>query len=481
MSLARDFLTEIATLTPTQTELVRSVQEYEYTLYGGTAGPGKTHTEVATAAWLSFMNGVHGVEASGAFLSSDKKRIVERFMTPINNLLVKPGLGQVFGATEKEPGGFRFYNRQIPPIYFVGLYELSSLKGRQLAFAAWDEVTESEEEAFHEVDWRVRFSSPNKWLAHEPIFGATNPDGVGNYWVYEYFVNKTFNTPLGENFREDLENSQAKFNFIPANLEDNPDKEFRESYRRKLERQPTHLRDARLHGIWTSGQGARFPYAPNVIRWSDLPGSKIPDNWERFLGIDWGFGLDPCKVFWIAFDELRNAYVYRSMSLSGYGIEAAARSVRERNGGEPYRAFGSDPTMFARDPKELRGLNTYFEAEGLVLWKSTNSHEITNALIEKYMDPENGHPNLYFIEGATDTLIPDLRAVRFNPEDKQPENLIPHVHTHTVYALGYGLHAAWPNTQEVDPYTPAEHARRDRIERMIRRAYSNRGSILSGL
>lgn len=188
--LAKDFLTEIATLTDGQLDLPRAVHHYKYPLYGGIAGPGKTHTEVATAAYLSFLNGCAGVDTAGAFISGDRKRIIERYMPAIKTQLVNKGIGNVFGASEKEPPGFRFFNKSIPPIYFVGLFDLDALKGRQLAFAAWDEVTESEEEAFHALNWRVRFSHPNKPLKHDPIFGATNPDGVGAYWVSEYWISR---------------------------------------------------------------------------------------------------------------------------------------------------------------------------------------------------------------------------------------------------------------------------------------------------
>lgn len=477
VSLTRDFLTDIATLVDPQLDFVRAVHEFEYTLFGGSAGPGKTRTLVATGGYLSFQNGMSGIDVPGAFVSNDKKRIVERFMPAINELLIRPGLGNVFGATEKEPAGFRFFNRSVPPIYFVGLYDLAALGGRQFAFAGWDEMTQSEEAAFHELDWRVRFPHWNKPLPHDPMFGASNPDGVGNHWVTEYFIKKTFNTPLGEN----MVGNEHKFCFVPAKLSDNPNEEFRIGYEKKLLKLPTHLRDARLHGIWDAGVGVRFTHALNIIRWSDLPNSRIPDHWQRVIGFDWGFANDPAVAVWIAFDEQRNAYVYRVLKIQGKGIRACAEQVMSMNNGVPIYVFGADPTIFARtgNQDELRGLDTYFHPFGVTPLKSTNDHAITNALIEKYLEPENGHPDIFFVDGACSSLPTDLKALRFDSDANNPENLVPHAHTHTVYALGYGLHKAWPTTVEPTAHTPAERARVQRIERALRKAHLGKtGSII---
>lgn len=432
---------------------VRATMDFRFTLYGGAAGPGKTHTLVAWAAWMVAYYAMHGFRARVVLTSSDKERVVERFAGPLEEILVENGMGQIIGGAKDRPAGFRFCDPSFGAIWFAGLGEArSKLKGwPDVVALGIDELTEIDEETFHAIYWRLRFAKPGNPMTHQPILSTSNPDGPGAWWVKEYFVTKTFQTALGENIKKQFGD---QFAYVPGKLSDNPNPVYAAEYEQTLSALPEYLRRARLEGQWDAAQGARFPWAPKVITWGDekLPGGRIPAHWHVYSGLDWG-NVDPCSCLWAAFDEQGNCYVFRSYYESGNTITRAAQKVKERQGALRVQLAAADPSMFARSPVENRHLASYFGAEdvGIQLIASTNDHAITNAMIEKYMEPDNGYPDLYFIEDECTELVRDIQAVRFDKEATNPENLVPHLHTHTVYALGYLLHKAWPLVRPPEP------------------------------
>lgn len=463
-----DFLRDVATLYPKQLQATAVVENYKFTLFGGSAGPGKTEWLVATAAYLSMLYGRCGVsDGWGALMSGDERRVIERFIPAIRRQLVRTGLGEVRGATKDAPAGFHFHDPGVPPILFMGLRDVATQKRGQFLYAGIDELTEIAESQFHETYWRVRCVDDRKPLKHDPVFAASNPDGPYASWVYEYFYAKTFSTPLGANIKKEF---GSQFAYVPALLEDNPNADYVASYREVLKAQPEHLRRAREEGIWDLTLGARFAAPPQVV-----DPFEIPPNWQRFRGIDWGAN-DPFCCVWIAFDEARNAYVYRRVSESGLSLSEAARIIRAESGTEVYRGSFADPTMWSRDPVNRRCMAQYFIDEGVMIRPSTNRHEHTNPLIERYL-LKNDHPDLYIFSGAA-PLAQDLRAVRFDNKAKNPENLVPHEHTHGVYALGYALHGAYPTTSpETEPEVVAWQQRKRNLYRGLTRSVSRTTTI----
>lgn len=467
---SRDFLTEIATLTPAQMEAIVAMLNFKFTFYGGVAGPGKTRTAVAAMVFLSALYAAYGHQAPFGLASADRRLVAARFMPHIEELVVRSDLGYVKGSTEKCPSGVFFHEQyRMGPIFFIGLRDVWKLRGVELAGMAIDELPEVPEEDFHNIYWRLRFSGQDNPLKHQPLLATGNPDGPYVDWVYQYFITREFDTPYGA----EIKRFAQEFCFVPARLDDNPDVEFRERYREQLVMLPDHLRRARLHGVWEKNAGSRFPYELQVI-----DPFVIPKYWHRYRCLDWG-STDPTACYWIAFNENGDAFVYREFYKSGLNIFDASEMIAAMSvypDGEPerIRMTPADESMFARESDGI-SIADRAASKGLHLTPASNKHQHSNTTIEMFLQPDNGFPNVYFFRGACPNLVRDLRAVRFNKGGLNPENLVPHSSTHSVYALGYGLHAARPATPKTSNIDPAIKQRVDAYWR--NRLKKNRSKI----
>lgn len=455
-----DFLKDIAKLSDAQIEPIRKMHEYRFVLMGGASGAGKTRVLVAAMAYLNMLCAEAGMPAHRirtGLASADMSRVISRFVKEVDDVLISPGLGKIYGATKDSPPAFKFDNPAWGEIHFISLWDIKDPRGTEKCGMAIDELTEIPEELFQEINWRVRYFGDDYPLKDTPILCATNADGPYSHWVGEYFVNKTFRTPYGENFAKEY--ADALY-YIPMSLEDNPNRKAAEEYKKVLSSFPEHLRLARLEGKWGVSTDARFPYEPKVVQ-----PFRIPDHWDRWCGIDWGYAQRGLAAVWVAFNpESGDAYVYRVLSSGNKSVIEAAEEIGQLSrkdeliSGRRVLYIGDPTILVQREPTKLRKLEYYFSQAGIHIRPGTKSPLDRNTAIEKYMAPkenlaEGGHTaftsNVYFFEGETEALLVDLKALRYDLRAKNPENLVPHEHTHTVYALGYVLAGAWSSKARV--------------------------------
>lgn len=96
--------------------------------------------------------------------------------------------------------------------------------------------------------------------------------------------------------------------FLPAKLDDNPDKAFVDTYKFKLLSKPAHIRARYLYGDWNSMEGGFFEddWNPGV---HVIEPFKIPRDWPKFRAMDWGFKA-PGTIGWYALDKDENLYKF---------------------------------------------------------------------------------------------------------------------------------------------------------------------------
>lgn len=94
--------------------------------------------------------------------------------------------------------------------------------------------------------------------------------------------------------------------FLPAKLDDNPDKDFVKKYKFELLAKPAHMRARYLYGDWDSVEGGYFEddYNPLVHR---IKPFKIPRDWPKFRAMDWGFKTFG-SIGWFALDPDETLY-----------------------------------------------------------------------------------------------------------------------------------------------------------------------------
>lgn len=151
-----------------------------------------------------------------------------------------------------------------------------------------DEVGQFLEEQIEELDARVRSGDPVlKYLLGTRLMSNPTPG-----WLKERFVSpcREGNTTLKIKVR-DPETGKEKWKtrlFLPARLDDNPDKDFVEQYKFKLLSKPAHMRNRYLYGDWDSVEGGYFEddYNPAV---HVIEPFKVPRDWPKFRSMDWGY------------------------------------------------------------------------------------------------------------------------------------------------------------------------------------------------
>ena len=412
-----------------QTEFL-SRSEFEV-LFGGSAGPGKTDCLVA-----------------GLLRDIDKPRykalLVRRTYPQLREIMDRcwrlyPTLGGVFKVTDKRwefPSGATIdlghmqheddkYNYQGSEYHRVGI----------------DELTQFTETQYTYLFSRLRTTDPG---IVPQILSATNPGGIGHYWVRERFV--TITDPLRT--YHDPKTGLARV-FVPAKIEDNPTLFLNDpSYLARLEALPEIERMRLRHGIWDAFEGQVFTELSQRLHGCEA--FDIPPEWERYCVLDWGFAK-PFSVGWYAVDYDGVLYRYREWygckreemndpqgADVGLKLQAweVAKGIIDREKGEKIRMRVADPSIWHPRPetrrKESHGITIQDDmtSQGVYFLKADNDRlhgkmQVHKRLkIETEVDEETGEVTderplvkvFNTCKGFWRTM-PALREDEKNPED----------------------------------------------------------------
>lgn len=179
---------------------------------------------------------------------------------------------------------------------------------KQYTWLGLDEAGQFLEEQYEELDGRVRSGDPVlKYLTATRLMSNPTPG-----WLKERFVvpdrkgnvifrRKVLDPETGEEYWKTRL-------FLPAKLDDNPDKDFVRTYKIKLLSKPAHMRARYLYGDWDSVEGGYFEddYNPGVHL---IDPFKIPRDWPKFRSMDWGYKA-PGTIGWFAMDPDENLYQF---------------------------------------------------------------------------------------------------------------------------------------------------------------------------
>ena len=160
---------------------------------------------------------------------------------------------------------------------------------------------------------------------------------------------------------------------------------------------------------------------------------KIPADWERYRGIDFGF-TNPFVCLWVAKDKDENWYVYREYYRAKTGIIEHIANIKARSANEFYQGTFADPEN-AEDRAELRrtGISTKTArkdvARGIELVQS------------KLKVKENKKPSLYFFKTCKNTCR-EMAMYQYpkGSASNNPKDIPLSKNDHTCDALRYILY-----------------------------------------
>lgn len=205
---------------------------------------------------------------------------------------------------------------------------------------AFDELCTFEEEQYFQICTRLRSSDPvlSKMLKiramSNPVMKKEDNENItvrNPFWVREYFVDPA---PQGKQvlYREidmgDGTTHRSERMYLPATIDDNPDKEFVKQYKARLAANPhRHIREALLNGNWYYTEGAFYGEAWNERIHTCEP-FPIPPDWPIFRSMDWGYKQPGC-IHWWAMDEDDNLFCIRELTFQDKLAGEVAGLVRD--------------------------------------------------------------------------------------------------------------------------------------------------------
>lgn len=258
-----------------------------------------------------------------------------------------------------------------------------------------------------------------------------NPGGVGHGWVKRLFVDRDYKK--GEN--------ADNYTFVRSSIYDNQallDKD--PEYLQTLLALPDDLRKAWLDGDWDMFAGqffTEFRTDKHVIE-----PFQIPSWWTRVIALD--YGLDMLSVYWGAFDDEGNGYIYKEFNRSDLPVSQAAAEIRAMVSEEELthgRLLVYAPgDLWGRTKDSGKTIAELFGENGVTFVKADNNRQNGWMTLKEWLQPvgegENAHPRLRFFSccGEIIRCLPLLQYAKGNSMDCATE---PHDITHAPDALRY--------------------------------------------
>ena len=321
---------EVVHFTDRQLEATEAADNYDYILYGGAVGGGKSY-------WLRWYPirfliqqyqkfGLKNVVA-GLFCE-DYPSLYDRHLTKIR-FEFPPWLGSLkdgsreFRLSKQFGGG---------ALVFRNLDDPSKYQSAEFALVAIDELTKNKKDVFDFLRMRKRWPG----VPRTKFIAGSNPGSQGHAWVKQLWMDGTF---------EPTELEADQFKYVPAKARDNP--HLPEEYYKTLEGLPADWRRAYLEGDWDIFKGqffTEFRRDRHVVE-----PFRIPDTWRKFGGLDFG-STNPFAFYWIAVDWDGNYWVYREYYQKGKtAADNATEIVRmNKQANDTLEMVVADRSIFAK-------------------------------------------------------------------------------------------------------------------------------------
>lgn len=396
-------------------------------LYGGAAGPGKSHALRAEGLiWAMRIRKLQVYLFRRTFPELEKNHIIP------SNQEFPAGIG----VYKEQKRRWEFHNGSM--LHFCHCqYEkdVFAYQGAEIHLLLLDELTSFTEFMYDYLRGRVRCSMPIPPEYRHKIPGiaaGTNPGGVGHEFCKRRWVN--YVRP-GDLKRAPSKEGGMVRAYIPGRLEDNPSLTVNDpGYIHRLDALPEPYRTAYKEGNWDLFFGQAFSFN---TEWHVCKPFPIPQYAKVYMTFDWGFGA-PFSVNWFWVDGDGRLYLshewYGWTGTPNQGIRMPdaeiAKGVKQRE--EWWGLKGRDitrlagPDCFAKKPDYQGGgqgpsTAETFAAESLYLVHGDPSRTLkVRQMHQRLHKPEDGSlPMLMVYESCEQFIrtIPLLQADPHNPED----------------------------------------------------------------
>lgn len=319
--------------TPRQTEFHES--DAKHTLFGGAAGPGKSHA----LRWEFYKR--------CAVYPGYEALLLRRTFPELNKTHIRRA------SREQELIGAKLYTGDEKVVKFPNgsilefghcddegaISRYLSTEYDAMGFDQWEGF---EADMSLELMTRARSSKPGIRAISK---GGANPGGVGSLFLLDFFIDQTPDFEKYPALKDTYDKTQWKF--VPALLDDNPyrDAEYEDTLRSLSADRYEQLR----HGNWRKFAGQFFSTWKESLEkrpWH-VCSRTIPKDTEYFASMDWGYVSPGCVLWWACLPD-GYYHIHREMKFKGdepKDVAAAIKRVSKELGIKKLRYVVCDPSM----------------------------------------------------------------------------------------------------------------------------------------
>ena len=331
--------------TPKQVAFHEQTRQTRRTLYGGQAGPGKSHA----LRWGLYRDCLATPNLNCLLL---RRTFSQLDQTHLGQMVREQHLlGTQYVVGEKT---MRFPNGSV---IRAGHCETAADAVNYLSTEydriAFDELVTFDRDAALEIMSRARTSKPEVIAAGDAqVWAGSNPGGRGALWVKEFFIDHVVDPAVFPSY------DPARYGFVEATLDDNP--WISPAYRRDLEELPEIRKRQLLYGDWMAFEGqffAEWQAARGADPWHvralpDLAG----DTATVIGGMDWGHHA-PGVMLWLVVLPDGRLHVLHEFKFQRMTVEEVGAAIRAETTrlGVKLSYIACDPAMFQRTGQGPRG------------------------------------------------------------------------------------------------------------------------------
>jgi hypothetical protein len=293
--------------TPRQASFHEAVRKTRRVLYGGQAGPGKSHA----LRWGLYRDCLTIPNLNCLLLRRTYQQLEQSHLMEM--MRDQSLIGATYTSGDKV---MRFPNGSI---IRAGHCETSADAMNYLSTEydriAFDELVTFDQGPALEIMSRARTSKDAvKATGDAQVWAGTNPGGRGALWVKEFFIDHSVDRNEFPSY------DPSRYGFVTATLDDNP--YISAEYRRDLEDLPEMRKRQLLHGDWNAFEGQAFPEWRAGVHVRDM---AIGPRIEHFASMDWGYNAPGCVLWWARLTDgryhIRWEYKFKGLSAEAVALE----------------------------------------------------------------------------------------------------------------------------------------------------------------
>jgi phage terminase large subunit len=402
--------------TPRQVEFHEAPTKH--TIFGGAAGPGKSHA----LRWDLYIRCLRQPGYEALLL---RRTFPELEKTHIRKAAREaPQLGAVLVTSEHV---VRFSNGSLLEFgHCDNDGAISKYLSTEYDAIGFDELVTFERDIALEIMTRARTSKPG---LRAMVKAGSNPGGVGALWVLDFFIDHRVDAERYPFYKPE------DWGFIPANLDDNPYRDL------EYEQSLTVLDPARYQqlrfGNWRVFDGQMFG------AWDErkhVVSLTIPTPAQQtwFCSMDWGFNAPGVCLWWVAAAD-GHYLVVDELKFKETPVRDVARMIKEKTkalGIKKVPQVWADPAIWQRHGQVGEAIAETFGRLGVPVTKSNNDRmNGWQRLQEMLRDAPDGRPWLQVDRSCRylTRTIPAAVRDKTNEEDLDTAG-----DDHALDALRYG-------------------------------------------